>query len=154
VVAVGVAVIFFSPRRLVAGRRGTSPFGIMPVLSRTDVVPVPATRIRRPGDDRGHRGGSFPAARPDTRQVILTSSTRLKARDSSRGSRRAVGSRFAGRAAPSPPRAATACPAAVWCLVMQVSVWLSQTCSIVPRCGGREWRFVPSLKAGVVAPRS
>ena len=76
----------------------------------------------------------------------------LKAGDSSRGWRRAVGSRFTGRAAPSPPRAATACPAAVSCQVVHLPAWQSQTCSTVSPSGGRKRRFCPGLKAGISTP--
>src|SRR5271154_5892812 len=84
--------------------------------------------------------------------TVLTSSTRLKAGDASRGLRRAVGSRFTGRATPSPPRAATACPAAVSCWVVHVSAWLSRTHSIIALFGGRKRYFLLGLKAGVSTP--
>src|SRR5580700_2416246 len=52
------------------------------------------------------------AAGSCTTLPALTSSVAAKDEDSSRNRNCAVGSRFAGRAVPSPPRAATACAAA------------------------------------------
>src|SRR5215813_8346364 len=91
------------------------------------------------GPPRAFHAGTVATAARDRRLRLasmrsdrdLTSSTRQKAGDFSRGSHRAVGSRFTGRAAPSPPRAATAGPAAVSYRIAQVPTWLSQTYSIV-----------------------
>jgi D-3-phosphoglycerate dehydrogenase / 2-oxoglutarate reductase len=66
----------------------------------------------------------------------------------------AVGSRFTGRAAPSPPRAATACPAAVRCWIVHMPACLSQAYSIISLLGGRERRFLPRLTTRVWSPRS
>ena len=114
------------------------------------------------GPPRAFHAGTVATAARDRRLRLasmrsdrdLTSSTRQKAGDFSRGSHRAVSSRFTGRAAPSPPRAATACPAAVPCQVVHMPAWLSQTCSIISSSEGRERRFLPGLQAGVFTPRS
>jgi hypothetical protein len=74
----------------------------------------------------------------ENRTQILTSSIGLRIPAATCG--HAVGSRFAGRAVPSPPRAATTCPAAVPCWVVQLPAWLSRTIRIyhpVPTFQGR-----------------
>jgi len=57
----------------------------------------------------------------------LTSSAALKAGIPAAACGRAVGSRFTGPVSRKPPRAATACPAAVPHLMVQVPAWFLRT---------------------------
>ena len=93
------------------------------------------------------------AYRPSGKEPHLTSSTALMDEDSSRDLRSRF--RFAVHrpGIPKPPRAATACPAAVWCWVVHVPAWFSRTIKTVldgtDISGEVTRRVLPSLKARV-----
>ena len=106
-------------RRPDPGRARGQWRGLEDVAGIGNVMPALAELVlkRKPG------GGAWfdLAARPtEGKMTALTPSVVLRTRIPAATCSRAVGSRFAGQATPSPPRAATAGPAAVWCSVVHM----------------------------------
>ena len=111
---------------------------------------------------KGHTCKAFECNADDPHKIgyylHLTSSAALTGGIPAATCGRAVGSRFTGPATRKPPRAATACPAAVPHLVVRVSAWFLRTASRYHSAlifEGR-WSGVssPCLQVGVSTPQS